>query len=205
MIGFYDYTVILTYCGMISAFAGILNAINGNYRTALICLMFTGLCDMFDGTVASTKKSRNKKEKRFGIQIDSLSDLISFGVLPAVFVYMYSGKTFFSGAIAAVYTLLALIRLSYFNVDEEERQDNTRERRSEYLGVPVTTVALLLPLVYLLYKGGLLSNTLWINVIFLMISIFFVLAVKVKKPHVLGKIMVLLLGIFEMALLIIIK
>ena len=96
LLDYYDYTVILTYLGMLSAFMGILMSVNSNFKTALICLMFTGFCDMFDGAVASTK-TRTKSEKRFGIQIDSLSDLISFGVLPGVFVYMFAGKTVFSG------------------------------------------------------------------------------------------------------------
>lgn len=196
LLGYYDYTVILTYCGMLSAFAGILNAVNGNFRLSLIFLMFTGFCDMFDGAVASTK-DRNKSEKRFGIQIDSLSDLISFGVLPAVFVYMYSEKTALSAIASSLYLLFALIRLSYFNVLEEERQDSTSESRSEYLGVPVTTSALLLPLVYLLYEGGIIRNILWFSVIILVLGKFFVIAVKVRKPHTLGKIIMLLLGISE--------
>lgn len=102
LLGFYDYTVILTYTGMLSAFAGILFSINSNFKAAIICLMFAGFCDMFDGAVASTKE-RTKNEKRFGIQIDSMSDIISFGILPAVFIYMYSGKTVFAAIIAAIY------------------------------------------------------------------------------------------------------
>jgi CDP-diacylglycerol--serine O-phosphatidyltransferase len=204
LLGYYDYTVILTYCGMLSAFAGILNAVNGNFRLSLIFLMFTGFCDMFDGAVASTK-DRNKSEKRFGIQIDSLSDLISFGVLPAVFVYMYSEKTALSAIASSLYLLFALIRLSYFNVLEEERQDSTSESRSEYLGVPVTTSALLLPLVYLLYEGGIIRNILWFSVIILVLGKFFVIAVKVRKPHTLGKIIMLLLGISEAVGLMLLK
>ena len=49
--------------------------------------MITGLCDTFDGAVASTK-DRTASEKRFGVQIDSLCDLIGFGVLPGIFVYI---------------------------------------------------------------------------------------------------------------------
>ena len=56
---------------------------------ALLCLMFAGFCDMFDGKIASTMK-RTKQEKRFGIQIDSLSDLICFGALPALIVFHLS-------------------------------------------------------------------------------------------------------------------
>ena len=85
LLGFYDYTVVLTYAGMLFAFCGILEAIGQYYKGAILCLMIAGLCDMFDGAVASTKE-RNRQEKRFGVQIDSLSDLISFGILPAVLV-----------------------------------------------------------------------------------------------------------------------
>ena len=46
--------------------------------------MFSGFCDMFDGIVARTKKDRTDEEKRFGIQLDSLSDIVCFGVLPFV-------------------------------------------------------------------------------------------------------------------------
>ena len=86
LLGYYNYTVILTYIGMITGFAGIINAFGGNIFGSLICLMAAGFCDMFDGAVASTM-SLTSREKSFGIQIDSLSDLICFGVLPAVIVY----------------------------------------------------------------------------------------------------------------------
>lgn len=49
MLGFYNYTVVLTYMGMLAAFLGILAACNGSERTALLCLMIAGACDMFDG------------------------------------------------------------------------------------------------------------------------------------------------------------
>ena len=71
-------------CPACAMLAGILFAFEGQLWAALGCLMFSGVCDMFDGKVASTKKERTRSEKRFGIQIDSLSDLVCFGVLPAV-------------------------------------------------------------------------------------------------------------------------
>ena len=196
LLGFYDYTVILTYTGMLSAFVGILFSINSNFKAAIICLMFAGLCDMFDGTVASTKE-RTKNEKRFGIQIDSMSDIISFGILPAVFVYMYSGKTAFAAIISAIYALLALIRLSYFNVLEEERQDNTADRRSEYQGVPVTTVSMLLPLMFILYQTKILSDMLIMPLVLLILGKLFVIAVRIKKPQKTGKVIMLAVGLLE--------
>ena len=145
MLGVYNYTVILTYLGMLSGFAGILCAFEGKLWASLACLVAAGVCDMFDGKVASTKKERTRSEKRFGIQIDSLSDLICFGVLPAVIVYSLGG-TWVRTLACGAYVLCALIRLAWFNVDEEARQDFDTGRRKVYLGLPVTSAAMIFPL-----------------------------------------------------------
>ena len=126
MIGFYNYTVILTYIGTISGILGIINAFNGNILNSIILLMVAGACDMFDGKVARSKK-RTKQEERFGIQIDSLSDVICFGVLPAIIGYNIGMNKWYSIIILLYFALGGLIRLAYFNVLEEERQDKTKE------------------------------------------------------------------------------
>lgn len=207
MIGFYNYTVILTYLGTLSGFLGITFAFNEKPLIALICLIFAGLCDMFDGKVASTKK-RTQQEKRFGIQIDSLSDVICFGVLPAVIVYQFSGKQFWAIPICAAYMLCALIRLAWFNVDEEERQDEEGdESRKLYLGLPVTTSALLLPL--FMGLGALLELpmrkvTPWF---LLIVAAAFITPFQLKKPGRVGKLLMLLCGaaIFAIVLLGVLK
>lgn len=196
LLGYYDYTVILTYCGMLLSFYGILRVISQNYWNAVLCLMFAGVCDMFDGVVASTK-NRTVSEKRFGIQIDSLSDLVSFGVLPAIFVYMISGKSVLVGLLSSLFVLCALIRLAYFNVLEEERQRQTTERRKSYLGVPVTTIAVFLPAVYLLYDYRLCKSVLCFPILLIAMGIGYLLPVEIKKPGIIGKIGILILGIFE--------
>ncbi len=143
MLGYYNYTVILTYLGMLAGFVGITCTCSGNIRGALLCLVIAGVCDMFDGKAASTRV-RTKDEKRFGVQIDSLSDLVCFGVLPALIVYTGVG-----GRLrlipCALYALCALIRLAWFNVDEEKRQDREDGRRRYYLGLPVTSAAVIFP------------------------------------------------------------
>ena len=78
MIGYYSYTVILTYLSLVFAMAGIHLSFNGMYQWAFICLIMCGICDTFDGMVARSKKNRTDEEKRFGIQIDSLCDLVAF-------------------------------------------------------------------------------------------------------------------------------
>lgn len=189
LIGYYNYTVVLTYVGMFIGFAGILFAINDQIAQALLCLMLSGFCDMFDGAIASTRV-RTKQEKRFGIQIDSLSDLICFGVLPAIIVNAQI-ESKFNVWICGFYVLCALIRLAYYNVDEEERQEGSTDKRKCYTGLPVTSIAVLLPLFY----PEISENFLYLCVL-LAVSFAFVLPFEIKKPQNTMKIVLLLLGAF---------
>lgn len=196
LIGYYNYTVVLTYCGMLFAFFGILRVLSQDYFNAVFCLMLAGVCDMFDGAVASTKE-REEREKTFGIQIDSLSDLVSFGVLPGVFVYVISGKDAVVGLIASLFVLCALIRLAYYNVLEMERQGQATEKKKCFLGVPVTTVAVLLPAVYLLYDHRICKSRLCFPILLVLVGIGYLLPAEIKKPGIIGKVGLLLLGILE--------
>ncbi|MBP5554954.1 MAG: CDP-alcohol phosphatidyltransferase family protein [Lachnospiraceae bacterium] len=196
-LGYYNYTVILTYLGMLFAFAGILTSFSGKFLDSVILLMAAGICDMFDGSVASTKV-RTDSEKRFGIQIDSLSDLISFGVMPAIFVFMITGQTVLAAFVSALYTLAALIRLAYFNVSEEDRQKTTTEKRKYYNGVPVTTIAVLLPLAYLVQNKFGISGTAGYIVMLVVCGIGFLAPVEIKKPNIVGKICLIIVGLTEL-------
>ena len=137
MIGFYDYTVILTYISFISAVAGIFSASTMNLRWAIFFLALSGLCDMFDGKIARTKKNRTEDEKSFGIQIDSLCDIVCFGVLPIVICFKLGMDRIWSMAILALYGLAGLIRLGYFNVMEAKRQAEEGGARKYYQGLPI--------------------------------------------------------------------
>lgn len=198
LLGYYNYTVILTYIGMLAAFYGIIRAISCDFKGSIFCLLVAGVCDMFDGLVASTKKDRSVSEKNFGIQIDSLSDLISFGVMPGIFVYMISGKIMQVGVISALFTLCALIRLAYFNILEEERQKVETTARKAYLGVPVTNIALILPAAYLVYGSGLWEQVMIFPVVLFLTSVGFIIPVNVIKVKTLGKIVMMVLGLVEL-------
>ena len=187
MIGFYSYTVILTYISLASAMAGIFFAsgmIGGTPHTtyAIVCLMISGLCDMFDGKIARTKKDRTEEEKKFGIQIDSLCDVICFGVLPSVIGYSVGLNTPLDLPVLILFPLCAVIRLAYFNVAEESRQKKTEEVRKVYEGLPVTSVALILPLVYSFHRdiGSIFPQV--YETLMLLTAIAFITRFKVKKP-----------------------
>ncbi|MBR5773208.1 MAG: CDP-alcohol phosphatidyltransferase family protein, partial [Clostridia bacterium] len=183
MIGFYNYTVILTFVGVISSLLGIASASLGFVGRAIIFLMISGLCDMFDGRVARTRE-RNENEKKFGIQLDSLADIICFGILPVVIGYAIIVRKYISEwgtveglirnpipveikivymVIASLFVLAAIIRLAYFNVMEDERQQlEPTQPRKFYDGLPVTSVSLILPIIYLLSKVESLSEYFYI-------------------------------------------
>lgn len=197
--GYYNYTVILTYLGMLSGFAGIALVMDGHFRYAILCLMIAGFCDMFDGAVAATRE-RTDSEKRFGIQIDSLSDLICFGVLPGLITYTISGKTWPGFAVGSLYALCALIRLAYFNVLEEDRQSQEEGRRTSYQGMPVTTSAVLLPIIFMISRWLPFGRYLLLAAVALM-ALAFISPFKVRKPHLLGKMVMIVVGIAELALL----
>lgn len=196
LLGYYNYTVILTYMGMLFGFTGIICVMDRNFFSAQMCLMLAGVCDMFDGRIAATKK-RTADEKCFGIQIDSLSDLICFGVLPAVYIYGINDRSTVSFIVVAFYVLCALVRLAWFNVDEQERQRTSTEARIYYFGLPVTLSALFLPVVY--GVSGLLNlpeRYLGLGALAAM-GLCFLLPFRLKKPNIIGKICVAFWGLAE--------
>lgn len=194
--GYYNYTVILTYMGMLAGFTGILFVMDGRYQQAFLSLMIAGICDMFDGTVAATKQ-RTVNEKRFGIQIDSLSDLICFGVLPAMVTYSICEKSVWALVASGLYVLCALIRLAYFNVMEEERQTREEGSRTCYQGLPVTVAALSFPIFYMIGNGIFHGATWLMLAVLVTMALAFILPFEVKKPHLTGKILMILVGIVE--------
>lgn len=188
MIGFYNYTVILTYISLVSSFVGITKLFSEEFLTAIFCLLISGFCDMFDGVVARKHKNRSEQAKTFGIQIDSLCDLVCFGVFPALFNYTYTRSineklAIVSLAIGIVFTLTALIRLGYFNVMEQERQKETTEKREYYQGLPVTSIAGYLPFVFM-FRNILGDNFVYVlNAFTILIGFLFIYDFKMKKPH----------------------
>lgn len=183
MIGFYDYTVILTYIGLASTVFGMTQTIDGRFRTAIFCLALSGLCDMFDGKIARTKKNRTYEEKLFGMQIDSLCDVICFGIFPAMISYVLGVKGLLGGLILAYYCIAAVIRLGFFNVLETKRQQEEEGSNKYYRGLPVTSIAVILPMVFLLnffVPSWMIKYILTANLF--IVGTLFIINFKFKKP-----------------------
>lgn len=203
IIGYYGFWVHLTYLSVISAALGIYFALSGSVGHALLCLMASGVCDAMDGRVANLKK-RTAREKNFGIQIDSLADIVSFGLLPAVIGYTagmdFSAQNYgYFGMIVniiiiSLYLLAALIRLAYFNVIEAELQSRN-EKRVYYEGLPVTSVALIIPTAYSVCDLLQIPLSAVYGVLLALLAVAFVLKIKIPKPRGRSQIVLCLLGI----------
>ena len=183
MIGFYDYTVILTYLSLFSAVLGMALSSQGHFTAAVLCLLVSGVCDAFDGIVARSKKNRTEEEKSFGVQIDSLCDAISFGVAPAVLCYFMGVDSILGLLCLFAYVLCAVIRLAFFNVMEEKRQRTEGGFNKTYRGLPVTASSILFPLFYLL--RFVLVEKLFVILLHILLTVtafLFILDFSVKKP-----------------------
>ena len=203
MLGVWDYTVILTYISFASAGIGIFCAISMRLPWAIFFLACSGLCDMFDGKVARTKKDRTEDEKKFGIQIDSLCDIVCFGILPMVICYKSGMKHMYSIIILVLYGLAGLVRLAHFNVVEEKRQEQTDTDKKYYQGLPITSMAIALPLLYVLSPllPGRRVFLILMHVLVMTVGALFV-DFKLRKPTVLE--LILLVGVVALSVVILI-
>ena len=150
MIGFYNYTLVLTFLSLVSAVFGMTQASAGHFNIAVGCLAFSGLCDAFDGRVARTKKDRTDDECLFGVQLDSLCDVVAFGAFPSMLCYALGVRGYMGGIAISYYVICAVIRLAYFNMLETNRMQCTDPGEKVFHGLPVTSISVILPLVFLL-------------------------------------------------------
>lgn len=184
MIGFYDYTVILTYISLFISVFGMIQAFGGGFRIAILCLALSGLCDMFDGKIARTKKDRTNDEKLFGIQIDSLCDVICFGIFPAMICYLVGVRGLLGSLLIGYYCICSVIRLAFFNVLETRRQANENGANKYYHGLPITSMAIILPVIFLLQS--VVPSFVFIIVLhftLFIVGTLFIVDFKLKKPN----------------------
>lgn len=178
LIGCYNKSVIVTYLGICFSVVGMLNV--HHLPLAIVCLMIAGICDMFDGKVARMC-DRTEEEKEFGIQIDSLADVVSFLVFPIMILYSICDNSPFTNkylmiavsCISFVYVLAGVTRLAWFNI-------TTDGHTTHYKGLPVTSIAIILPLVYLIFRNCPFFVWIALNT-FVIVAFLFVYNFKVKK------------------------
>jgi len=173
-----DLPNICSLIGLFSALLGIYYSILGYFQYAMVAILWAVLFDWADGIIARKMKGRTDHKKAFGPQLDSLIDIISFGVFPAVFLLTYGNLDpwYLPGAFLIVAT--SAIRLSYFNVFG-------MVDGKTYKGLALDNNVILLAFLFLF--EGLFSHEVFSVIIYvlLMIMLIFNLA-PIKTPKFTG-------------------
>lgn len=189
-LGYYNKSVILTYAGAAAAVAGMGLAFSGKIKEAVLCLIFCGVADLFDGMLARRCK-RTDEEKEFGIQIDSLTDMASFALFPPVISFAVGNTGIISVLINAFYVIACITRLGFFNVSTSVGAET-----KFYTGLPATFASLIVVSAYIIGKiTGLFSVI--IPTVLLVTGFLFILKIKIAKPR--GKAYIFL-GLLAIAL-----
>ena len=192
-LGVYHPSVLLTYLGLSLSLYGIFFSKSPAF--SLILLILAGLCDTFDGMVANAFQ-RNDLEKAFGVQIDSLSDLISFGVFPVqIFLQYFAKFGVLSFLLSVLYLLSVVTRLAYFNASGGEKKDY-------FTGLAVTYASFFIPLYGLFSIYFSIEKIFPGEILYALLAFFFVFNCKMKKPGLKVRIGLLLLAILFVILLV---
>jgi len=182
--GVYILPNLFTTAGLFAGFYSIIATLNHDYRLAAIMILAAMLCDTLDGRIARLTRSSSS----FGVQYDSLADLIAFGVAPGILVYTWALRPWgrWGWLAATLYLTCGALRLARFNV-----QVTSVERR-HFVGLPIPAGAAAIASTVLLYyylngQGDPNKHILMLLVIYavaaLMVSEFRYFSFKEFKLH----------------------
>ncbi len=132
---FYLLPSMLTCTSLFSGFYSIVASINGHFFPAAIAILIAGVFDGLDGRVARMTNSTSK----FGMELDSLCDLVSFGVAPALLAYLWALTPYgrYGWLAAFLYVATTALRLARFNSMAEE----TDKKHHDFIGLPCPAAA----------------------------------------------------------------
>lgn len=179
MIGEFKLSNLMTYLGLMLSLTSIGLVLQDQLDLAMIAFILSGICDLFDGRFAHSFQ-RTESEKAFGIELDSLCDVINFAALPAVLMLHNANIKVFAFPVTLIFCLAAITRLAYFN-----RNAKSEDGRDPYFtGVPVTYSALAFPVFYVLcqllapafFPNGLLA-------LGLLMAFLFIWKKRIPKPN----------------------
>lgn len=141
--GIYLLPNALTLCGMFCGFFAIMSAINGNYVNAAWAIVLANIFDGLDGWIARLTNTAT----RFGIELDSLSDLVAFGVAPSVLIYKWALMPFgrLGWAAAFLFVACGALRLARFNVQTGAPGSKA------FKGMPIPAAATVLSSIVIFY------------------------------------------------------
>jgi CDP-diacylglycerol--serine O-phosphatidyltransferase len=193
---------VLTLLALCAGMTAVRFALNGNFQAAVYAIIVAGILDGLDGRVARLLKSTS----RFGAELDSLSDFVSFGVAPAAVLYLWTMSALHSigWAIVLFYAVCCALRLARFNT--QASSEPAPHMASFFAGVPAPGGAglVLMPLFASFEWGDWIARSPYLNAVWiagaasLMVSTLPTLSLKkFRVPH--HYVMPTLLGIGVLA------
>lgn len=165
---------IITLLGMVCAITGMLFCFIGKPGFSVVLLTISGICDGFDGYFAK-KVRKPHQSSEYGVELDSLVDIVCAGVFPVVISMSLGFTHWYNLIIYVLFIMCGITRLAYYNVNSSDK--------NYFNGVPITVSTFLIPIVYLIFRNTAGKFTLMIAlmVAFALLSIFYVVNVKIKK------------------------
>ena len=142
--GVFLLPVTITSLGLLSGFYSIVSSIDGHFEVAAVMIAIAFVCDGLDGRVA--RASRTSSE--FGVEYDSLSDVVAFGVAPACLAYCWALRPLngIGIVIAGMFVVCGALRLARFNIQTEVVD------KSRFVGLPIPGAAALISGMALAYS-----------------------------------------------------
>ena len=137
---------LITFVSLTFGLLAIKFAIDQKWEIAVMLIVFSSFLDNLDGKLARLLKANSN----FGVELDSLADFISFGVAPAIIIYLWS-KTFFfetNWAIVIFYAICSSSRLAKFNVLSHENKNESNLRFFSGISTPAAAGLSLLPMMF---------------------------------------------------------
>jgi len=135
----------ITLIGVCIGLSSIKFAIDGKFAIAIIAILFAGLMDALDGRIARLIKGTSK----IGKELDSLGDVISFGVAPALIMYFWNLQYLdkLGWFVCLIYVVCVALRLARFNINSEE-EPSWKDNFFEGMPSPAGGIIVLLPLIF---------------------------------------------------------
>ena len=159
----------ITLIGVCIGLSSIKFALDGKFSLAVIGILFAGLMDALDGRIARLIKGTSK----MGKELDSLGDVISFGVAPAFIMYFWSLQYLdkLGWFVCLIYVICVALRLARFNVNSEE-EPSWKDNFFEGVPAPAGGIIVLMPLI-ISFSG---FNAIFFKINYdLMVPIFFII------------------------------
>ncbi len=180
IIGYYSIANAVTLFGLLSAVTSCFLAANGEIKYAVYMLFIASVCDMCDGRLARSTPNRTPRQISYGIQLDSLCDVVSFGVAPCYIAYSFGFDGGFDVFIYGLFILCGAIRLAYFNTLAIEKPGKAMKN---FRGVPIPVSSFVTLFLVILTTFIPANVMVWFfRIFFIILALGFVLNIRIKKP-----------------------